>query len=94
MNGNGNISLSGGSSLSGRDDVSLNANATVSNMQEVYVCSWPWLIIFVVATTVMLVMAIAGAYYDLKSQGPGILGIVHCSRGIRSTSMYQREKIC
>ena len=87
MNGYGNINLS-------ETSVSLSANATVSHMQEIYACTWSWLIIFVVATIVTLVMAIAGAYYDLKSQGPEILG--YCSLLTRDSkiSMYQREEIC
>jgi hypothetical protein len=55
----------------------LTSNATISNLEEVYVCNWAWLSVFVAATAVMFLGALIGAYYDFRRNTPEILG--YCS---------------
>ncbi|PMD34426.1 hypothetical protein L207DRAFT_638916 [Hyaloscypha variabilis F] len=55
----------------------LTSNATISNLEEVYVCNWAWFSVFVAATAVMFLGALVGAYYDFRRNTPEILG--YCS---------------
>jgi hypothetical protein len=64
--------LSGGPGLRGR-----NTTATVTVLQEVYVCSWSWLAVFFVATFAMLVAALSSAWWGLRTTIPDVLG--YCS---------------
>jgi hypothetical protein len=58
-----------------------NTTGFVVTVDEVYVCSWPWLVIFLSATTVLLLAAFLGPLYDLQKQTPDILG--YCSTMVR-----------
>jgi len=60
-----------------------NTTGFVITVDEVYVCSWPWLVISMSATTILIVAAVLGSVYDLKKQTPDILG--HCSTMIRDS---------
>ncbi|PQE08345.1 hypothetical protein CJF32_00002567 [Rutstroemia sp. NJR-2017a WRK4] len=54
-----------------------NITGILTTTKEVYSCSWIWLAMFLTATLSMLLMAILGAYYDLKTHTPEVLG--YCS---------------
>ncbi|PQE16289.1 hypothetical protein CJF32_00006174 [Rutstroemia sp. NJR-2017a WRK4] len=54
-----------------------NITGILTEVQEVYVCSWPWFVVLLSSTLVMFSMAILGTYYDLQKHTPDILG--YCS---------------
>jgi hypothetical protein len=74
----------GGGGKKGSDNVTVagtpvyqNITGMLTTTEEVYACSWGWLAMFLTATLSMLLMAIFGAYYDLKTHTPEVLG--YCS---------------
>jgi hypothetical protein len=60
-----------------------NVTGILTEAQEVYVCSWPWFVVFLSSTLVMFSMTILGTYYDLQKHTPDILG--YCSLLTRDT---------
>ena len=54
-----------------------NTTATLTQSHEVYVCSWGWLAVLLIATFVMLTASLLAMWWDIHTQIPDILG--YCS---------------
>ncbi|MCJ1436025.1 hypothetical protein MMC27_005403 [Xylographa pallens] len=54
--------------------VNYTTDAVYTNTSTVYATSWPWLVLLLVSSVVLLVAGMAGAIWDSQTIGPDILG--------------------
>ena len=54
-----------------------NTTATLTQLDEIYLCSWPWFAVLILASSVMLVASVLAIWWELQTCIPDILG--YCS---------------
>ena len=55
-------------------DPLLQTDATFTNTTEVFYTNWPWLILLLISSTILLTAGVAGAILDSRTIGPDIFG--------------------
>ena len=59
------------------DSTGRNTTASLTQTHEVYVCSWPWLAVLILASVTMLTASLLAAWWEYQTRIPDILG--YCS---------------